>query len=184
MRHRGRHGPEWGFGPWEFWTGFGAGPRRRRRRQWFESGDMKYVILSLLRDKAMHGYEVMRALEEQTHGCYKPSPGTVYPTLQWLEDEGLVMSEERDGKKVYSVTDEGLEFLDRNQGTVDDIFERIGDTIERFVGGPMPEINLAFGRLATQVYRVAWKLGSDESKKKKIAEILDRATADLSALVP
>jgi len=47
---------------------------------------MKYVILKLLRDKPRHGYEVMKELEERMHGCYSPSPGTVYPTLQWLED--------------------------------------------------------------------------------------------------
>src|SRR5205814_7364543 len=62
-----------GFGPRGF---FWAGPRRRRR-QWFESGDMKYVILKLLNDKPRHGYEVMKELEEQLHGCYSPSPGTV-----------------------------------------------------------------------------------------------------------
>src|SRR5207244_6977354 len=56
-----------------------------RRRRWFESGDMKYVILKLLKDKPRHGYEVMKELEEQLHGCYSPSPGTVYPTLQWLK---------------------------------------------------------------------------------------------------
>jgi len=53
--------------------GGGRGGRgRRRRRVWFESGDMKYVILRLLKKKPMHGYEVMKELEEQTHGCYKP----------------------------------------------------------------------------------------------------------------
>src|SRR5438094_13930 len=86
-----------GFGPRGF---FWAGPRGRRRR-WFESGDMKYVILKLLKDKPRHGYEVMKELEEQLHGCYSPSPGTVYPTLQWLEDEGLVVAKDVEGKTVY-----------------------------------------------------------------------------------
>src|SRR6266550_2416752 len=66
-----------GFGPRGF---FWAGPRGRRRR-WFESGDMKYVILKLLKDKPRHGYEVMKELEEQLHGCYSPSAGTVDRTL-------------------------------------------------------------------------------------------------------
>jgi len=99
-----------GFGPGDWFWGTGA-RRGGRRGQWFEAGDMKYVILKLLRDKPMHGYEVMKALEEETHGCYKPSPGTVYPTLQWLEDEGLVSAETADGKKVYSITDQGRQFL-------------------------------------------------------------------------
>src|SRR2546421_9665801 len=69
------------------WFALGCGPRgvfwagpRRRRRQWFESGDMKYVILKLLKDKPRHGYEVMKELEDQLRGCYTPSAGTVYPT--------------------------------------------------------------------------------------------------------
>ncbi len=170
-----------GFDPSWWWSG-GRGPRHRR--QWFEAGDMKYVILKLLRDKPMHGYEVMKALEEHTHGCYKPSPGTVYPTLQWLEDEGLVQAAEVDGKKVYSVTEAGRRFLDENKGTVEDIFDRVAETIDRFVGEPMSEVNRAVGRVVTQAYRTAWRLGTDEARKKKIAEILDRAAADLSSLAP
>lgn len=168
-----------GFGPWD-WMGRGPG----RRRQWFDAGDMKYVILKLLRDKPMHGYEVMKALEEHTHGCYKPSPGTVYPTLQWLEDEGLVRSDEVDGKKVYSITDAGRAFLEEHKSTVEDIFDRVAETIDRLVGEPMPDVSRAVGRLVTQAYRTAWKLGTDDQKKKKIAEILDRASGELSALVP
>src|SRR5205823_990230 len=79
-RQFGWDGFAFGFGPRAFFWG---GPRGRRR-QWFESGDMKYVILKLLKDKPRHGYEVMKELEERLHGCYSPSPGTVYPTLQWL----------------------------------------------------------------------------------------------------
>ncbi|HEX9582691.1 MAG TPA: PadR family transcriptional regulator [Gemmatimonadales bacterium] len=176
-----RTGFGFGFEPWWSWGG-GRGPRQRR--QWFEAGDMKYVILKLLRDKPMHGYEVMKALEEHTHGCYKPSPGTVYPTLQWLEDEGLVQSAEVDGKKVYSVTEAGRKFLDEHKGTVEDIFERVADTIERIVGEPMNEVNKAVGRVVSQAYRTAWKLGGDDAKKRKIAEILERATADLTGLAP
>ena len=91
--HRGWRGFGFGFGPRGFtWA---RGPRRR---QWFEAGDMKYVILKLLKDKPRHGYEVMKELEERMHGCYSPSPGTVYPTLQWLEDEGLVVAKEVEGE--------------------------------------------------------------------------------------
>src|SRR5881396_2261489 len=77
-RHFGWESFGFGFGPRGF---FWAGPRRRRR-QWFESGDMKYVILKVLKDKPRHGYEVMKELEDQLRGCYSPSAGTVYPTLQ------------------------------------------------------------------------------------------------------
>src|SRR5882724_12942294 len=132
------------------WQGFGPGfvfGRGGRRRQWFGAGDMKYVILKLLKDKPRHGYEVMKELEDQMHGCYKPSPGTVYPTLQWLEDEGLVKAETVDGKKVYGITDSGRAFLETHKSTVEDIFERITGTIDQFVREPMPEVNRAIGRL-------------------------------------
>src|SRR3979490_3446839 len=128
-RHFGWNAFACGFGP----RGFGVGPRRRRR-QWFESGDMKFVCLKLLKDKPRHGYEVMKELEEQLRGCYSPSAGTVYPTLQLLEDEGLVISREVEGKKVYEVTDAGRKFLDEHKDVVDDIFERVHDTVERALG--------------------------------------------------
>ena len=170
-----------GFGPGGmFWSGHRG---HRGRQQWFESGDMKYVILKLLRDKPMHGYEVMKALAEETSGCYKPSPGTVYPTLQWLEDEGLVKADDVAGKKVYSITDEGRAFLDQNKGTVEDIFSRVAEGIDRLVREPMPEVNRAVGRLIKQAYQSAWKAGGNDEKIRTIAEILDRAAKELEALV-
>ncbi len=165
--------------PWTWWTG----GRSRRRRQWFGSGDMKYVILKVLREKPMHGYEVMKALEEQTHGCYKPSPGTVYPTLQWLEDESLVECEERDGKKVYQITETGLAFLDEHKSTVEDIFDRVDEMIDHFVGDPMPEVNRRMGRLVSQVYRTSWRVRRDEVRRGQIADILDRAIKELEDLL-
>jgi len=178
----------------DFWFGFdpcdwGMGRRRgrgrgrhRRGRQWFGSGDMKYVILRLIKDKPMHGYEVMKALEDKTRGCYTPSPGTVYPTLQWLDEEGLVQSEDRDGKKVYSITDAGREFLEENKSSVEDIFDRIDEMIERFVGDPMPDVNRAVGKLVAQVYRSSWRLHDDVEKRKRIAEVLEEALRELEAL--
>ena len=118
---------------WEGFWGFrgGRGWRGGRRRQWFGAGDMKYVILKLLRDKPRHGYEVMKELEERMHGCYSPSPGTVYPTLQWLEDEGLVVARDVAGKKVYEITDQGRAFLDEHKDIVEEIFDRVTETVER-----------------------------------------------------
>src|SRR5256885_10287637 len=119
-RHFGWESFGFGFGPRGF---FWAGPRRRRR-QWFESGDMKYVILKLLKDKPRHGYEVMKELEDQLRGCYSPSPGTVYPTLQWLADAALLTSPEGQGKKGYGITHPGRPFLEEPQ-------ERVGHNFGR-----------------------------------------------------
>lgn len=78
-----------------------AAGRRMRR------GGMRVALLSALQDGAAHGYELMGRLEQRSGGRWRPSPGSVYPTLQALEDEGLVKSSESEGKKVYELTDAG-----------------------------------------------------------------------------
>ena len=83
------------------------GPRRMRR------GDIRTAVLAVLAEEAGHGYEVIQALEEKSGGRWRPSPGSVYPTLQQLEDEDLVRSEEREGKRVYVITEAGREEAQR-----------------------------------------------------------------------
>ena len=99
---------------------FFRGPRRGTP---FNKGDLKYVILDLVRDKPRHGYDIIRELEERSYGFYKPSPGVVYPTLQMLEEMGYARSTEQGGKRVYSITEEGLKFLE-HQGNVADYVRR------------------------------------------------------------
>jgi DNA-binding PadR family transcriptional regulator len=142
---------------------------------------MKYVILKLLQDKPRHGYEVMKDLEERMQGCYSPSPGTVYPTLQWLEDEGLVGAKDVAGKKVYEITEAGRTFLREHRDVVDEIFDRVEQTIERVVGGAMADVNRAVGRLVKAVYRAGWK-AQDDDARKRVAEILGRAAEEIEAL--
>jgi len=68
---------------------------------------VRAAILSVLGDEPMHGYQIMQRLEERSGGMWRPSPGSVYPTLQMLEDEGLIKGEELDGKRVYTLTEAG-----------------------------------------------------------------------------
>ena len=70
-------------------------------------GDVRAAVLALLAEKPMHGYQIMREIEERSNGSWKPSPGSVYPTLQLLTDEGLIAAEESDGRKTYSLTEAG-----------------------------------------------------------------------------
>ncbi|HKW41813.1 MAG TPA: PadR family transcriptional regulator [Gemmatimonadales bacterium] len=142
---------------------------------------MKYVILKLLKDKPRHGYEVMKELEDQLHGCYSPSPGTVYPTLQWLEDEGLVLAQDVDGKKVYEITDAGRKFLDEHRDVVDDIFDRVRDAVDRALGGGMADVNRSLGRLVKAVYRTGLRARDDVTRERLVA-ILDRVVAEVEAL--
>ena len=169
-----------GFAPesWGFrWSGGGPGPRgRRRRQQMFESGEVKFVILRLLREKPRHGYEIIKALEEKLGGCYTPSPGTVYPTLQLLEDQGYVRVVETDGKKIYHITPEGEAFLDEHKDVIEDIFDRVRDTLHEFAGGAMADLNREFARLAATTYRKAWRRGPDHPSVRRVVDILKRTT--------
>jgi len=105
----------------------GHGSRRDRffkgpwRESSFQKGDLKYVILDLIKDKPRHGYEIIRELEEMSHGLYTPSPGAVYPTLQMLEEMGYATAVERDGRKVYTVTGEGIDFLTERKDSADEV---------------------------------------------------------------
>ncbi len=73
-----------------------------------QRGDIAPIILHALHAKPMHGYEVISHLEEKSHGMWRPSAGSVYPTLQLLEEQDLVTSDTKDGKKVYTLTESGL----------------------------------------------------------------------------
>ncbi|HXX88605.1 MAG TPA: PadR family transcriptional regulator [Acidimicrobiales bacterium] len=112
-RRRGhrRGGPARGWGGQDFggwWSGWGGGrPRPRPRR-----GDVRLAVLMLLAEEPMHGYQIITELTERSEGTWRPSPGSVYPTLQQLEDEGLVVASERDGRRTYSLTDTGRRTLE------------------------------------------------------------------------
>src|ERR1700724_2756275 len=103
------------------WHGFGMMARSGR---FFGPGEVRLALLSLLTESPMHGYELMKQLEERSGGIYRASAGTVYPTLQQLEDEGLVAAETQDGKKVYWLTDAGKHELERNGEAVGAIWRR------------------------------------------------------------
>lgn len=147
----GRHG--WG-GRW----GRHGGPGRHRGgRDFFanmfsepgpraERGGVKYLVLDACADAPRHGYEIMQVIEERSKGAYRPSPGVVYPTLQLLDEMGFLRSSEKDGRKVYEITDEGRRELEANRETVSDFYEQqdgapwevyadeLSDFTERLIG--------------------------------------------------
>src|SRR3984885_13798145 len=109
--HRHRHGPRgggFGGGPFGgFGPGFGpGGPRGRGRKA--RRGDIRTAALLLLNEEPRNGYQIMQEVQERSDGAWRPSPGSVYPALQQLGDEGLIRSEEVDGRKLFRLTDEGL----------------------------------------------------------------------------
>jgi len=179
-----KHRNDWGFGDfagdwsqhWKGWAGRGGRPRRT---QMFESGEVKFVILRLLKEKPRHGYDIIKALEEKMGGCYTPSAGTVYPTLQLLEDQGHVRAVDTDGKKVYHITPEGERFLSEHHDVLEDILERARDTIRDFAGGAMGDLNSSFARLATVTYKRALRKGPDHPSIKRVTEILRKAADEI-----
>lgn len=111
---RGRGGGFPGFGPWAFFGGqapwgppaFGGlrGPRARR-------GDIRAAVLAVLSEQPMNGYQIIQEIAERSQGVWKPSPGSIYPTLQQLEDEGLVRAEAENGRRVFHLTDDGEAYV-------------------------------------------------------------------------
>jgi DNA-binding PadR family transcriptional regulator len=93
----------------------------------FRRGLFKYIVLQYLQEKPCHGYEIIRALSHRFHGFYVPSPGTVYPRLGRLEEQGYVTCLEKDGRKVYTITGEGRRFLAENAALEKEINERLSD---------------------------------------------------------
>jgi DNA-binding PadR family transcriptional regulator len=101
---------EFGFGQGTGHGGHGGhGPGRGRRgpAQRTRRGDIRIALLMALGDGPAHGYELIQRLEERTSGRWRPSPGSVYPTLQMLEEQGFVRSEQRDDKRVFEITEAG-----------------------------------------------------------------------------
>ena len=124
----GMHGKGYPGGPGAWFGPPWARGRRARR------GDVRTALLAVLAEQPMHGYDIIRDLDERSGGMWRPSPGSIYPTLQMLEDEGLVASEERDGKRVYSITEAGrAEVEERRKRGGGDRWD-VGAPGEGFVG--------------------------------------------------
>ena len=206
-RGRGFSGPsqgEWGgwTPPWlsEEWRGphfFGMrrgpfGPRGPfgfggERGRFFGRGDMKFALLELLQERPMHGYEMIKALEEKSGGFYTPSPGSIYPTLQMLEDSSLVTAHEVEGKRVYTITDAGRAALAERQRNQ-----------EGFAGPPWarghghrgrgwePEMQALSSEVAqtARLFAIAGRISmQDPEKLARLRSIMERTRNELNTLI-
>ncbi|MER6323109.1 PadR family transcriptional regulator [Streptomyces coelicoflavus] len=154
----GPFGP--GFGHGGPWGGRGrGGPRGRARR-----GDVRASILALLKDRPMHGYEMIQEIAERSGGAWKPSPGSVYPTLQLLEDEGLIASESEGGKKLFALTEAGRTAAEEGP-------EAPWEEASRGVDwDALNDVRQAgFGLM--EAFGQVWKTGSKEQREKALAVI-------------
>ena len=155
----------------------------------FEAVDLQLVILAFLAERPAHGYELIKTIEERSGGFYTPSPGVIYPALTYLSEIGHATVEQAGTRKLYSITAEGKAYLVCNRASADailDALSRIGsrmdDVREALAGvgdpdsGPSDEIRHARLSLRDAIRR---KRGCDPKEARRIAGILNRATADI-----
>lgn len=181
--------------------GFGGGDFRTGRK--LASADLQLLILALLADKPRHGYELIKAFEERSSGFYSPSPGMIYPALTYLEELGHAKVEAEGSRKLYHITEAGLEHLHQNRATVDSIFaqlDHVGRKMDRvrrvFAGdeeveddaGPMPR-----GRIFREIWLAHRELGlvlrqqlrhGSAADQKHVLDVLHRAIDELRGAPP
>lgn len=165
---------------WGIWAYTPGGQRGR----FFGSGEVRIAILALLADGPKHGYELMKELETRSGGSYRVSAGTMYPSLQQLEDEGMIVSEQKNGKKVYHLTDLGKAELERERPTADQIWRRASEWGDwaQFMGPEARQIAKPLGAVVKATFRAAKRCGQNSAKREQIEDILDRTRIELEGL--
>lgn len=134
-------------------------------------GDIKFLLLEILEENPRHGYEIISELESK-HGGYRPSPGSVYPTLQMLEEGGFLTSEQIEGKKVYTITDEGRNLLKERGAKPFEANPRMAKAFE------VRKSLMKFGAAVMDGVR-----DGDEETVKRITEIVNKARKDVYSVL-
>jgi len=173
---RGGWGGDWG-------SGWGGGGGRRGRGRVFEPGELRLVLLRLIADQPRHGYDLIRAVEEMTHGTYAPSPGVVYPTLTMLLDMGQIEEAEAEGsRKAFRITADGEAQLDEKKDEVEALMAKLsglGDDQRKAGGAP---IKRAVGNLLSALWHRVTREDADEEMLHGIAAILDEAAQKIERM--
>ena len=152
--------------------------RMAREGAWFAGearmgrGDVKYLLLSALTKRPMHGYDIMQDLEERYEGRYRPSPGSVYPTLQMLEDGGYVTSQVIEGKRVYEITDAGRKLLEERGDVKDD----------EGAGAEWSELREAAMKFASAIQQ-GFRQFENARTRERIKKVLDDARREIYAIL-
>jgi DNA-binding PadR family transcriptional regulator len=227
-RHGGHHHGFFGFGADDGFPGRGGRAGRFGPGRKLGSADLQLLLLALLAEKASHGYELIKALDERSNGYYTPSPGMVYPALTYLEEIGMATVQAEGTKKLYSITEAGLTHIEKNREAVDTMLQQLQwigrkmDHLRRAMSGEAgaedeasdfdsphagherhhrhhhadhegrregrreggrgdspdlaPEIRMAKRKLKSALIE---KIGSGQDEQRRIAEILERAAAEI-----
>jgi len=170
--HGGHGGPGFGppGGPWRA-RGRGRGRGARRR------GDVRAAILVLLDEQPRHGYELISEISERSGGVWRPSPGTVYPTLSQLEDEGLITLDRLDGRKTATLTDEGRAYIEENRAQLGTPWTDVAGDVRaenRTLAGVIAQVGMAASTVA---------LHGTPEQATRAAELLERVRQELYGLM-
>jgi len=176
--HQGHSEHHRGCRPGFGWEGAGRGRPHHRGGRRARRGDIRSAILLLLAEEPRNGYGVMQEIEERSGGIWRPSPGSVYPALSQLEDEGLVEEVEHDGRKAYALTDDGKAHVEANRERMATPWETVGEGAT----GELHELRRSAQALAVAAIQVA-QTGSKPQleEAKKILEDARRALYRLLA---
>ncbi|HEX9896778.1 MAG TPA: PadR family transcriptional regulator [Dehalococcoidales bacterium] len=142
---------------------------------------MKYIVLDLIKEKPRYGYEIMQALEERSQGMYAPSAGAVYPTLQMLEEMGYIGASQSEGKRIYSITDEGRRFITEQGEHTEEVKGRIQDHWD--------SAHVGERRKVMNQVRELWQLIGQEfpditsEKRQHISKILERTRREIQVAI-
>ncbi|MFD8495721.1 PadR family transcriptional regulator [Amycolatopsis sp. NPDC059657] len=159
----------WGPGPRGHGRGRG-GPGRRGRR-----GDVRAAILALLAEQPRHGYEIIGEISERSGGFWKPSPGSIYPTLQLMADEGLVTSREDSGKRLFELTEEGRSAAEQQDAVPP--WEHIAHEVD-----PV-EVNLRKAGMTLMAAAVQVAQAGSPAQKAKAIEVMNEARRALYGIL-
>ncbi len=177
----GPRGPRWTRGG----HGWQGSDPRRDLRAWLihmahgpvraEPGEVRYLILDALKGKPCHGYQIIGVIEERSQGRYRPSPGTIYPYLQLLEEMGNVSSSRDANRTVYAITQTGLAELEAHRGDVEDAYERLNAGGHGFDGLDFAPLDVPAQRLK-RVVRSAFRAGRvGQAELQAIGTVLEEA---------
>jgi DNA-binding PadR family transcriptional regulator len=162
-----------------FFRGGGHGGHRRHGQglgRFFAHGDLRLVVLSVVDEKASHGYEIIKAIEDRVGGAYSPSPGVIYPTLTLLEELGYITSKATErSKKLCEITAEGKAYLKANQKTLDELFARMDDAGRSHRRGAAPQIVRAMENLKLALRLRSTSAPLSEEQVTAIAAAIDAA---------
>jgi DNA-binding PadR family transcriptional regulator len=149
----------------------------------FDPGELRLVLLKLVGDEPRHGYDVIKSLEAITSGGYAPSPGVIYPTLTMLTEIGHASSaEDEEGRKRFTITDEGRAYLDESRETVDKLFVRLATFGDRHQTGDGVTVRRAMMNLRTAAQDRLGRGDEAEQLGQQIAALIDEAAQKIAKL--